>query len=120
MHLQYCLVVSSAIAASRQPCFYKMEETSKVHCDSDNSISRQLETLQEEMVMLRSKNDQLVLENQNLKNQIIDNDYERGYFVEEEVLQKLEEENRDLRSLLQDYYKGAFREWLEEVKKQVR
>lgn len=97
-----------------------MKEESTASCDNGSPSSHQLETLQKEVEELRGRNAQLMFENQDLKNQLIDQDYEQGYFVEEEVLQKLEEENRSLRSLLEDYYKGAFKEWLEEVRKQVK
>lgn len=97
-----------------------MEEFGKTQAlCNDPCCTSSMEALQREVDILRSRTEQLALENQKLKNQMVDREYERGCFVEEEVFQKLEEENRNLRILLEDYYKAAFNEWFEEVRKHV-
>lgn len=114
-----CLPALNIVYLPRSPAL-TMEKFGKTQtlCDDPDCASN-LEALQKEIDVLKSNAEQLALENQNLKNQMVDREYERGCFVEEDVLQKLEEENRNLRVLLEDYYKAAFNEWFEEVRKHI-
>lgn len=82
-----------------------------------NSLKGNLNNLQDELNGLKEE-----VKNQleNLKNEFnglaIDKEFERGIFVEGEVLGKLEQENMELRKVLEEFYKKTLKEWYEEVR----
>ncbi|ELA41316.1 uncharacterized protein VICG_01689 [Vittaforma corneae ATCC 50505] len=51
-----------------------------------------------------------------LTNSAIDKDFEKGIFVESEILGRLEQENIQLRKTLEEFYKKTLKEWYEEMR----
>jgi hypothetical protein len=76
-----------------------------------NQLNLKVEGLEE----LNKKLEDQILE---LKNNLIDKDFENGIFVEKETFNKLDSENVNLRKLLEEYYKKELQEWKNELKKE--
>ncbi|KAM0679492.1 hypothetical protein GINT2_002336 [Glugoides intestinalis] len=65
---------------------------------------------------LKEKIKELEISIKELEARQIDQEYEKGIFVETEVLARLEKENLSLRKTLEEYYKKALKEWYEETR----
>lgn len=55
-----------------------------------------------------------------LKNLLIDKEFESGIFIEKDIFNKLDQENTKLRKLLEEYYKNEVNKWYAEVKQRLR
>lgn len=75
------------------------------------------ETFRANLVM---ENKKLIAEIQSLKNDRIDNEYENGFFVEDDVLKRIEEENHKLKIIANDIYQDISKVWYELIKKKIR
>lgn len=76
--------------------------------------------LKKRIIALERENSKLKTENMSLKEELSAKDCEISYSIEETVVKKLEEENRNLKNLLEDYYKVTLKNWFEEAKKNVK
>lgn len=105
----------------------EIKDVSKTASEPDRDMFEINKRLNEENQALRTKVQELEgkvaemsqsYEEQisDLTNSAIDKDFERGIFVESEVLNKLEQENMQLRKTLEEFYKKTLKEWYEEMR----
>ncbi len=84
-------------------------------------------SLEKELILLREERDNLYEENlrykkkvEDLKNECIDFTYERGLFLEDEVLKKIEKENCRLRAMVDEVYNNVANVWFDMIKTKIK
>lgn len=91
--------------------------------DIQNDYQLKIQRLEETIKVLRSEiqeiKDTLGSEITDLKNCLIDKDFESGIFVEKGTFDKLDKENLKLRKLLDEFYKKELQMWYKEVRSKV-
>ena len=92
--------------------------------EENQTLKKQVEALNQTIFELKTKIQETeeCLENeiQNLRNSLIDKDFETGMFVEKEIFIKMDLENARLRKLLDEFYKKELQNWYCETKRQIK
>lgn len=79
----------------------------------NDALKERIKALEEQLDSTKRTFDEKITE---LTNTAVDGEFERGIFVEEDVLKKLERENAELRQTLEEFYKKTLKEWYDEVR----
>ncbi|KAI4291387.1 hypothetical protein PAPHI01_0661 [Pancytospora philotis] len=98
-----------------------------VHCASGAFVGAEalegnapLSACLDELARVRAELEELRVETEQLRNACIDREYGNGYFVEEEVVQKIEEENCRLRRQNEDVYGRIAKAWFKLVEDKLK
>jgi len=108
--MQFCVFAKENLKPRMENDIY--EEKASIENDPD-LLKKRIIALEREVSALKS-------ENMSLKEELSGRDCEISYSIEETVVKRLEEENRNLKNLLEDYYKVTLKNWFEEAKKNVK
>lgn len=79
-----------------------------------------LEALRAAKSAFCEENRALAKELEQLRNECLDKEYENGFFVEDDVMRKIEEENCRLRTLVEDVYTDLAGVWFGMVNAKIR
>lgn len=85
-----------------------------------NDPKGELALLYSELSSLKRKNQLLEDELEALRNECVDKEYENGFFVEDDVFKRIEEENCRLKNLSENIYGDLARVWFKLVEDSIK
>lgn len=84
------------------------------------ALQLELARARRELEELRGQNALLSREIENQRDESIDREYESGFFIEDEVVRRIERENRRLKNLTEEVYSDVAAVWFKMVKDRLR